>query len=523
MLRSSVVRAVSAVGKRSLVFRTLSTASSRSQISAVASQNPEPRTVPRPVEEMPGPKHYPFIGCLPTMMTLVDVKELHKFFFAMYEQYGPIFRLATLGSPPMVVVVDADEFKRLNQITQADPIRPPMESLQMMREKHPDNFFEGKLGIVNENGEEWWRVRSKVQTPVMKPKLVSLYIDKMDQVSLDFLDRIAMFQAEMGEMPTNFQTELYKWALESVGLVAINRRLGCLDPDLSPDSDQMRLINIVNHMFISVNKLEFGTKWWKVFPSPTFNKLMEGQEEFLSILLPTIADVEARLQKEAVPDEVMPLLETLLLTPGLSHKDVITFMLDFFSAGIDTTSHSVGFVLYLLARNPEVQRRLQEEVDEVLGDETGPLTEQHLAKLRYLKAVVKEALRIFPLAGGFARTLKEDMEVRGFNVPAGYVVISLSMITGWQESHFPRATEFLPERWLRDRPLGPIHPYASLPFGVGPRMCPGRRIAEQETYTLLARMAQRFTVDYKYEDIGIECQMVFKPSKPLRFTFMERR
>lgn len=54
------------------------------------------------------------------------------------------------------------------------------------------------------------------------------------------------------------------------------------------------------------------------------------------ILVPTITDVEARLKEDAAPDEKMTLLESLLLTPGLTHKDVITFMLDFFSAGIDT-------------------------------------------------------------------------------------------------------------------------------------------------------------------------------------------
>lgn len=519
----SAARTVGSAGKRSLGFRALSTASCRSQVSEVASQNSEPRIAPRPVEEIPGPKHYPLIGCLPTVMPMMDVKQVHKFWMTMFERYGPIYRLLIPGNPPMVFLADADECQRVNQMTQADSMRPAMESLQHLREKHSNDFFEGKLGIMIENGEEWWRVRSKVQTPVMKPKMVSLYVDKMDQVTLDFLDRIAMMQAEHGEMPSNFQTELYKWALESVGLVAINRRLGCLDPNLSPDSDQMRLINLVNNMFTSLSKLEFSIKWWKLFPSPAFNKLKKCQDEFLAILLPTMADVEAKLQEEAVPDGVMPLLETLLLTPGLSHKDVITFMLDFFFAGIDTTSHCVAFAFYLLARNPEAQRRLQEEVDEVLGSEAGPLTEHHIAKLRYLKAVLKESLRIFPLAGGFARILKEDMVVRGYNVPAGHVVLPITMITGWQEEHFPRASEFLPERWLRDRPLGKIHSYSSLPFGVGPRMCPGRRIAEQEMYTLLARVAQRYTIDYKYEDMGIESQVIFRPSKPLRFTFQERR
>ena len=67
-------------------------------------------------------------------------------------------------------------------------------------------------------------------------------------------------------------------------------------------------------------------------------------------------------------------------------------------------------------------------------------------------------------------------------------LIGLSMATGWDEAYFPRAKEFVPERWLRHRPLGPIHPYAVMAFGGGTRMCIGRRIAEQEMYVFLARV-----------------------------------
>lgn len=72
---------------------------------------------------------------------------------------------------------------------------------------------------------------------------------------------------------------------------------------------------------------------------------------------------------------------------------------------------------------------------------------------------------------------------------AQWMVAMLGMLMGWDESLFPRAKEFIPERWLRHKPLGPIHPYATLPFGAGTRMCIGRRIAEQEMFTFLARVS----------------------------------
>ncbi|KAG0727396.1 putative cytochrome P450 12a5, mitochondrial [Chionoecetes opilio] len=235
-----------------------------------------------------------------------------------------------------------------------------------------------------------------------------------------------------------------------------------------------------------------------------------------------IRDTEASLLALGTEDREVTLLEKLLLTPGLSRKDVTTLILDMLFAGIDTTSHSMAFTLYLLARHPEAQAKLQEEVDGVLRGHEGPLTERHLAQLTYLKAVIKESLRIFPLVVGVARTLDKDLILDDYLIPKGWSMLGINMLTGWDERFFPRVKEFVPERWLRHKPLGPIHPYASLPFGAGTRMCIGRRLAEQEMYIFLTRVMERFTVEYKYEDIEIVTKLVNTPSRPLRFNLIER-
>nr|XP_045610802.1 cytochrome P450 CYP12A2-like [Procambarus clarkii] len=120
------------------------------------------------------------------------------------------------------------------------------------------------------------------------------------------------------------------------------------------------------------------------------------------------------------------------------------------------------------------------------------------------------------------RTLDKDLVLSGYLIPKGWMVAMLGMLMGWDESLFPRAKEFIPERWLRHKPLGPIHPYATLPFGAGTRMCIGRRIAEQEMFTFIARAMQRFTVGYEYEDLELVSRLVFIPSRPLKFTFTQR-
>ncbi|XP_071539294.1 LOW QUALITY PROTEIN: probable cytochrome P450 49a1 [Panulirus ornatus] len=501
----------------------------RQQLDALAQEQDQEtaaEATARPTHEIPGPRRYPGVGSLLTLLWKYsfDPGRLHKIWMQLAEDFGPIIRLKQPGMGNFIGISDPDACETLFRTTMENPLREALDSLKKIRMDAVDNYFEKKTGLLPENGEEWWRVRSRVQTTMLKPKNVADYLEKMDQVSLDFVERIAAMQAEYGEMPSDFQVELYKWALESVGLVALDRRLGCLVPNISPDSEPMRLISNVNEMFSAMNDTEMNVPYWKLFPTSSYKKLERSHNEFLEIADRNIRQTEAAfLSRDPSDRRDISVMEKLLLTPGLSRKDVVTLTLDMIFAGIDTTSHTIGFTLYLLARHPEVQARLQEELDNVLGDHQGPLTPKHLAQLSYLKAVIKESLRIFPLTIGVARTLDRDVVLSGYLVPKGWLVFTLSMLSGWDEKYFPQADKFIPERWLRHKPLGPIHPYASLPFGTGTRMCIGRRIAEQEMYTFLARAMHRFNVDFKYEDIKIAFCLVCKPSAPLKFTFSERK
>ncbi|XP_027212219.1 probable cytochrome P450 49a1 [Penaeus vannamei] len=514
---------LASLSRRAVISRCLGSSSIQEQLAVPLEE--EIRDA-KPISEIPGPKSYPVVGSLLTIMKghQFDKMAAHKFYLHMRDTHGHIYRMTVPIAGNFTVVSNPDDCEKLLRVTMHNPQRLPLDSIKAVREETVDGFFKENTGLLLENGEKWWRVRSKVQTPMMKPKMVGAYLQQMDEVSREFTDRIAQLQEEHGEMPSDFQFELYKWALESVSLVALNRRMGCLNPDVAQDSETVRLIGIVNGIFQALNDLEMGSMLWRLVRTPTYNTLKRRHGEFLEIAMRNIQETEAAILAEDPENErELSLMETLLLTEGLTRKDVLTLILDMLTAGIDTTSHTLGFALYLLARNPQAQAKLHEELDTVLGDHQGPLLPKHMAQLSYLKAVIRETLRIFPIAIAMVRILDQDAVLGGYVLPKGEKVIYPNMIAAWDEHYFPRAKEFIPDRWLRGRPLGPIHPYASLPFGAGTRMCIGRRIAEQEMYTFLARVMQRFTIDYKYEDVDIRTRLVCMPSQPLRFSFTERR
>ena len=91
------------------------------------------------------------------------------------------------------------------------------------------------------------------------------------------------------------------------------------------------------------------------------------------------------------------------------------------------------------------------------------------------------------------------------------------------EDNFPNPRLFQPERWLRGSPTyRPAHPCAALPFGMGPRMCIGRRFAELEVYVAVIKLLQQFRLEYRYEPVGIKVALIQKPDRNIKMMFVPR-
>jgi len=196
--------------------------------------------------------------------------------------------------------------------------------------------------------------------------------------------------------------------------------------------------------------------------------------------------------------------------------------LDMLFAGIDTSSHTIAFALYHLAKNPGVQDRLYEEVKASLGP-SGTLKKNAFDSLPYLKAVIKETLRFGSPASANARVLEQDLEVGGHLVPSGTVAVLCHMTMAHNPEFINNPDVFLPERWMKsEKEYQAVHPFVSLPFGQGTRMCVGKRFAELEVFILLSKIVQRFRVSWPHKDLGMETRTLTRPDAPLRLVFQDR-
>ena len=148
-----------------------------------------------------------------------------------------------------------------------------------------------------------------------------------------------------------------------------------------------------------------------------------------------------------------------------------------------------------------------------------------LDRMPYLRAVLKETLRTNPAAPAMARILPQPFELNGYQIPENTVYVFTHYHMGNSPRYIDQPEKFMPERWLRSDPnnqLDKIHPFLILPFGHGSRMCIGKRFAEQEVSIFLAKIIQKFSVEWHHPDMGMITETITKPSVPLRFTFRNR-
>ena len=165
-------------------------------------------------------------------------------------------------------------------------------------------------------------------------------------------------------------------------------------------------------------------------------------------------------------------------------------------AGEDTTAHTMAWTTWFLAHEPEVQRRWAAEADAVLGDERSPLAYDTVGELRYGEAVLRESMRLKPVAPILGVEPLADTTLMDTRIPAGTRLLLLTRLASLRSVN--RANEFDPDRWLNENEDGNAEApdqKSFLAFGAGPRFCPGRNLAFLESKSAMAMIARNFELE----------------------------
>src|SRR6476661_2441092 len=196
---------------------------------------------------------------------------------------------------------------------------------------------------------------------------------------------------------------------------------------------------------------------------------------------------ERRLQPDANRTDILSLMMAARDENGqpMTNEELRDELMTLLLAGHETTATALAWAFYWIHHLPSVRQKLLQELDS-LGENPDPM---EIFRLPYLSAVCQETLRIYPVAMlTFSREVFAPVELMGYQLEPGTVVIGSIYLTHRREDLYPEPLQFKPERFLERQ----FSPYEYLPFGGGSRRCIGLALAQLEMKLVLATILRNF-------------------------------
>jgi cytochrome P450 len=191
-----------------------------------------------------------------------------------------------------------------------------------------------------------------------------------------------------------------------------------------------------------------------------------------------------------------------------------------FLAGHETTANALTWTWHLLSQHPDVERRLHQEIDAVLDDRRAGADD--VARLPYTRMVLAESMRCYPPAWGIGRRAIEDVEIGGYTIPRGTVVLFSQYLLHRDPRFFPEPERFDPDRWLPERQQARPR-FAYFPFGGGNRVCIGESFAWMEGILVLATLARRWRLErFETSPVPTKALITLRPARPIRMLARSR-
>jgi len=436
----------------------------------------------RRLEDLPGPRGMPVFG----NALQFKPEQMHRKLEEWGKQYGPFYKIR-LGSRHMLVSGDHQAV--------AATLRDRPDGFSRSERLAEIGQEMGLLpGVFGVNGDAWRRQRRMVMAG-FDPAHVKRYYPAMQKVAGRLVGRWQA--AARQDRVIDLQADLMRYTVDTIAGLAFGAEVNTLESD--GDIIQQHLDKIFPALF---RRLFAPLPYWRLIRLPADRELDRSMAEVLAAVDRFVAQARARLQADpALRDNPHNLLEAMIVAAdapdsGIDDAQVAGNVLTMLLAGEDTTANTLAWMIDLLWRHPPMLARATDEVRRVAGD-ARTLTLEHLAQLDYVEACAHEAMRLKPVAPLLVMQANRDTVVGDVAVEKGTVVINLLRRDSVSEQHVARAADFEPARWLAEG--GPSQQASaakriSMPFGAGPRICPGRYLALLEIKLAMAALLGHFDI-----------------------------
>ncbi|XP_074773229.1 cholesterol side-chain cleavage enzyme, mitochondrial-like [Athene noctua] len=378
---------------------------------------------PRPFNQLPGDWRAGWLN-LYRFWQEGGLHNVHHIMARKFQQFGPIYR-EKLGVYESVNIISPQDAATLFQAEGTLPERfsvPPWVAYRDYRNK--------PYGVLLKKGEAWRSDRLMLNKEVLSPQVVEGFVPLLSEVGEDFVRRA---QAQVGKSgrehwTADFTHELFRFALESVCHVLYGERLGLLQDFVDPESQ--RFIDAVTLMFHTTSPMLYvppallrhlNAKMWRDH--------VQAWDAIFSQADKCIQNVyrDLRLQRKSTK-EYMGILCSLIMQDKLPLDDIKASVTEMMAGGVDTTSMTLQWAMFELARSPGIQEQLRAEVlaakQEAAGDRV-----KMLKTIRLLKAAIKETLRLHPVAVTLQRYTTQELILQDYRIPPKVSMATGSLLT----------------------------------------------------------------------------------------------
>ncbi|XP_012269784.2 cytochrome P450 4C1-like [Athalia rosae] len=346
-------------------------------------------------------------------------------------------------------------------------------------------------GLVTGSGPTH-RAHRKVIMPMLNGKVLDTFVEYFDRQSRCCVKELEKV-ADTGEF------DIYPFIEHCTIDIILETVIGT--PGTTQQQEYKHLVEANRSMYKIVYsrmmKLWLHPNW--IYARTNYS---EQQSTAMEVIHGFIESLIARKRKEhhavqrgsVIPDRP----RVMLLEQLIAHVEQTNLMDDIrlrdevytlFTAAQDTTAVISSFTLLMLGMHQTVQNKVRAELSEVLGEKN--VTAEVLSKLRYLEMVIKETIRLFPIAPLMLRELKGEVDLETCTLPEGCSVAILAYQTHRDPRYWSNPDKFDPDRFLAENSVG-RHPYAYIPFSGGLRGCIGQKFAMMCLKTIVAIIIRRY-------------------------------
>ncbi|XP_029723970.1 probable cytochrome P450 4d14 [Aedes albopictus] len=382
-----------------------------------------------------------------------------------------------------------------------------------------------KEGLVTSLGKKWAQ-RRRIITPAFHFKILEEFLGIFKERTEVLVDKL---KEQVGKGDVNIYEHVTLCTLDIISESAMGVKLNAQDdPNSSYVQAVKEMSDIIFRRLFSVMrdfKIVFLMSEAAVRQREALQTLHKFTDSVILQRKAQLDDEQARKESQQKLEETdiygkrkMTLLELLLnvsieghpLTNSDIREEVDTFMF----AGHDTTTSCISFSAYHIARHPDVQQKLYDEMVRVLGQDfkNAELTYSTLQELKYLEMTIKETLRIHPSVPIIGRKSAGDMKIDGQTIPAGVDIAVLIYAIHHNPEVFPEPDKFDPERFNEEN-SAKRHPYSYIPFSAGARNCIGQKYALLEIKVTLVKLLghYRLLACEPENEVKIKSDMTLRP------------